>query len=133
MNTETEHFLNKIFEIESSYPSLKERLKEYLDLLMKQAKAELGAVFLWEESSQRMRLSYYKGVDYPSVKAINKAYAQNGFKSLAQRTAEKKKPIIIEDLSDTGKKLLRKKIELTKIKSLISLPLVINGHQKIFR
>lgn len=128
MNTETEHLLDKIFAIERYHSSLKERLKKYLNLLMKQAKAQLGAIYLWEESSQRIRLSSYKGVDYKAIKAINKAYAHNGFRSLAQRTADKKKPIIIEDLFIAGNKAFRKKIELANIKSLISLPLIVDGH-----
>ena len=128
MDIEVEHLIDKIFIIEIQYPALKDRLKEYLNLLMGLAQADAGAIFLWEEFSQKMRLSYYKGINYNAIKALNRASPQDGGQGLAQKTANEKKPIIIEDLFQILNKPFSRAIEQSKIKSIMSLPLMMNSH-----
>jgi PAS domain S-box-containing protein len=119
------YIIDKIFSIEENYPFLQERLKEYINLLIKLCNATYGAIFLWEELSQKMKISCWAGVNSSTIETIDKEFAAKSFESLVQETLEKKKPIIREKSFDKIK-LDAKKNTNQQILAIMSLPLVIN-------
>jgi PAS domain S-box-containing protein len=119
------YIIDKIFSIEENYPILHERLKEYINLLIKLCNATYGAIFLWEELSQKMKISCWAGTDSSTIETIDREYAARSFESLIQETLEKKKPIIREKAFDKIK--LDAKINTNQqILTIMSLPLIIN-------
>jgi PAS domain S-box-containing protein len=127
MIIKSDYILDKIFTIEENYLFLKDRLKEYVNLLIKICNATYGAIFLREELSQKMKMCCSSGIESSIVEAINSEYAGRGFESLLEETLEKKKPIIREKKSNKLKLNMGKK-ESCQIMSVMSLPLIINNN-----